>query len=253
PPVADVAAYRAELAADAEHYGVALPEPDPTDDDRWAAKIELLLQRSVPAVSFTFGAPPREVVDQFHGRGTCVITTVTDPTEAHTALTHGSDVLCVQGPEAGGHAGTHSPTAEPGTATLPELLAAIRHMTNVPLLAAGGISTGSDIAVALRSGAQAVQLGTAYLRTPESGANDTHKEALTDPAYTTTVMTRAFSGRPARGLHNRFIAAHDATAPAAYPLVNQLTKPLRAAAAAAGDATGLHRWAGTGYRNSSTV
>lgn len=253
PDPAVIGRYRAELATDARRYGVDLPELDPHDDDCWHDKIVYLVRRPVPVVSFTFGAPLAAVVNELHRVGTYVVGTVTSPSEARTAVARGVDALCVQGPEAGGHRGTHDQTAEPGMIPLLELMQAVGAETSVPLIAAGGLATGDDIAAAIAAGARAVQLGTAYLRTPESGTNPVYRAALTDPRFATTVVTRAFSGRPARGLRNRFIEAHDATAPVGYPLVNQLTKPLRAAAAKQGDPDGLAMWAGTGYRRSSDL
>ncbi|MPY97912.1 MAG: nitronate monooxygenase [Actinophytocola sp.] len=253
PDVASIAAYRAELAVEAARYDVDLPEPDPADDDYWDEKLAFLLADPVPVVSFTFGPPPADVVAGLHRVGTYVVGTVTSVAEARAVAALGVDALCVQGPEAGGHSGMHDPYAAPPAVPLLELLASVRSATSLPLVAAGGIATGADAAAALRAGAQAVQLGTAYLRTPESGAKPAHKRALADQRFAETVVTRAFSGRPARGLRNRFIEEHDATAPAGYPLVNQLTQPLRAAAASQDDPDGLALWAGTGYRHAQDV
>ncbi len=253
PDVESIAAYRAELAAEAARYDVDLPEPDPRDDDRWDEKVALLLADPVPVVSFTFSPPPADVVADLHRVGTYVVGTVTSVAEARAVAALGVDALCVQGPEAGGHSGMHDPSALPPAVPLLGLLAAVRAETSLPLVATGGIATGADIAAALRAGARAVQLGTAYLRTPESGAKPAHKRALADSRFAETVVTRAFSGRPARGLRNRFIDAHDATAPVGYPLVNQLTQPLRAAAASRDDPEGLALWAGTDYRHATDV
>ena len=107
---------------------------------------------------------------------------------------------------------------------------------------------GGQIAAALAAGASAAQLGTAFLATPESGANAVHKQALTNPLFVRTELTRAFSGRPARGLVNRFLREHGPYAPAAYPEIHHLTSPLRKAAAKAGDAQGMALWAGQGHR-----
>jgi nitronate monooxygenase len=248
PDASVVAAYRDELAAEAERYGVALPEPDPGDDDHWDSKIKMLIEQPVPVVSFTFGVPARDVVSELHRAGTYVLGTVTSQAEARLAAAAGVDGLCVQGPGAGAHRGTFDVAAEPGRAPLGTLLTEIGHGTELPLIAAGGLATGSSIAAALRAGARAAQVGTGYLRTAESGAKPAYQAALADPRFGPAIVTRAFSGRPARGLRNRFTDAHHATAPAAYPLVNQLTQPLRAAAAARGDADGLSLWAGSGYR-----
>ena len=107
---------------------------------------------------------------------------------------------------------------------------------------------GSQIAAVLAAGASAAQLGTAFLITPESGANALHKQALTNPLFVRTELTRAFSGRPARGLVNRFLREHGPYAPAAYPEVHHLTSPLRKKAAASGDPQGMALWAGQGHR-----
>ncbi|GAA3187022.1 MULTISPECIES: NAD(P)H-dependent flavin oxidoreductase [Streptomyces] len=248
-----VAPYRAELAAEAERWGVTLPEPDRGDTDFWDEKIALLTADPVPVVSFTFGAPPAETVEALRRAGSRVIVTVTTVAEAREAEALGVDALCVQGPEAGGHRGTFDPYAEPDPTPLAELLPAVAAATRLPLIATGGLASGADIAGVLRAGATAAQLGTAYLRTPEAGTAAAYREALTRPEFEATVVTRAFSGRYARGLRNRFIEEHDASAPVGYPLVNQLTKPLRAAAAAAGDAHGLSLWAGVNHRKAERV
>jgi nitronate monooxygenase len=243
---AAVERYREELAAEAERYGVTLPEPDYTDDDHWAGKVSLLLDDPVPVVSFTFGPPPQDIVLALHDVGSFLVATVTSPSEARTATALGVDALCVQGPAAGGHRGTYDPFAAPGETGLIELIGEVRAVTDLPLIAAGGLMTGAGIREALRAGAKAVQLGTVYLRAPEAGTKPEHRAALLEPAAE-TVLTRAFSGRFARGLRNRFTDAHQA--PPGYPQIDQLTRPLRAAAAARGDAGGLAMWTGTGFRH----
>jgi nitronate monooxygenase len=127
---------------------------------------------------------------------------------------------------------------------LAELLRAIE--TNVPLIAAGGIADAAAGRAALDAGASAVQVGTALLLTPEAGTSEPHRRALGGDAPTR--LTRAFSGRRARGIENRFLREHDAVAPRAYPHVHYLTAPLRAAARAAGDPEAINLWAGTSYR-----
>jgi nitronate monooxygenase len=130
--------------------------------------------------------------------GSSVWITVTDPAEAAAALSVGAACLCVQGTEAGAHRGTFT-NAPGGTAGVVELIAAIRAIASVPLVAAGGIMDAAGVTAALAAGAAAVQSGTAFLRCPESGAHPVYKAALADPRYTDTAVTRAFSGRPARG------------------------------------------------------
>ncbi|MDQ3826012.1 MAG: nitronate monooxygenase [Actinomycetota bacterium] len=246
---AQLEAYIDELQAEAERYGVELPEPNFDDDDAWDAKVESLITAPVPVVSFTFGLPDRAVVEDLHRVGTRVVATVTTPEEAQVAVGVGVDALCVQGPDAGGHRGTHDPYADPDKRPLLDLLRDVRAVTDLPLIAAGGISTAEAVSAVLEAGAGALQLGTALLRTPESGAHPVYKNALADPAFATTAVTRAFSGRWARGLRNRFVDAHSASAPAAYPQVNQLVAPIRRAAAAQVDPHGMALWAGAAYRN----
>ena len=137
-----------------------------------------------------------------------------------------------------------------GSGTL-DLVAAIRGLTDLPLVAAGGIMEAGSVAAALAAGATAVQCGTASLRCPESGAHPAYKDALADPRFGETAVTRAFSGRPARGLVNAFMLDH-AGAPAAYPEINNAARPLRAAAAKAGDVHRMSLWAGQGYRAATT-
>jgi nitronate monooxygenase len=158
--------------------------------------------------------------------------------------------VIAQGVEAGGHQGTHRDLPENDGAGIGvlSLVAQIREAVNIPVVAAGGIMRGSQIAAVLAAGASAAQLGTAFLATPESGAHDLHKQALTDPVFPRTELTRAFSGRQARGLVNRFMREHGPYAPAAYPEIHHLTSPLRRAAAKAGDPQGMALWAGQGHR-----
>jgi nitronate monooxygenase len=250
PPVevtVEVQEYLRRMQAEADRYGAFLPEPDPGHDDAWDAKMDLLLSDPVPVVSFTFGMPTQAEVESLRRVGSFVIATVTCVSEARAAAELGFDALCVQGPEAGGHRGTHDRDAEPDETPLLGLLAAIRRVTPLPLVAAGGLSSGADIAAALDAGAGAVQLGTAYLRTPEAGTKPVHKDALVDPRRDGTAVTRAFSGRYARGLRNRFLTEHDASAPSAFPLLDLVTAPIRAAAAERGDAEAMSLWAGTGH------
>ena len=250
-PVADpaaVAAYRDALAAtEGERLGVALPEPDFDDTDAWAQKISLLLDDPVPVASFTFGLPDADVVARLRNQGTYTTATVTGVEEARAAEALGVDALCVQGPEAGGHRGTFDPAATPSTAPLDELLADIGAASGLPRIAAGGIGTAKDVARVLAAGAVAAQAGTAFLRTDEAGTQTLHREALADKRFTDTVLTRAFSGRWARALRNGF-TDRNPPAPAAYPVLNQLTRPLRAEAARRGDPDGLSLYAGVNFR-----
>lgn len=224
--------------------GLRLPTVDPGDDDDWSAKLELACRLAVPVVSFTFGLPSADVIKTLQTAGIAVSITVTDALEAANAVRNGTDLLCVQGPLAGGHRSTHSLDKVPGTANLTVLLQAIRREQSVPIIAAGGIARPEHVAAVLKAGADAAQVGTLLLRTPEAGTSAVHRAALVDPRFSDTTVTRAFSGRWARGITNDFIRAHTAYAPAAYPEVNQLTRALRTAAVSSGDPQQTSLWAG---------
>jgi nitronate monooxygenase len=249
-PAADpgrVSAYVGSLGPDAAAVEVALGEPS-WDDDHYEGKLEVLLARPPAVVSFTFGLPDVGVVRSLQSLGSMVALTVTTPEEAAVALRAGPDALCLQGWEAGAHRGSLANDDRPDRdRPIHALLAALRARTTVPLIAAGGVGGPGDVAGLLARGASLVQAGTAFLRTPESGAPQSHKDALADPAFTETRITRAFSGRPARALVNAMVRAHP-DAPPAYPEINNATRPLRAAAARAGDAEHMSLYAGTAYR-----
>ncbi len=241
--------YARSLTKAAGRYGGAVGTPAPgVERDDWDAKLELLLARPVPVVSFMFGLPEAAVITALGAAGTRTIATVTTPEDARAAVALGVDALCVQGGEAGGHQGTFTNTVEIAPYGLLTLLTLVAAETDLPLIAAGGIMTGRQIVAVQTVGASAVQLGTAFLRCPESIAPPAHKAALADPRFDRSVLTRAFSGRWARGLHNGFIARHQAEAPAVYPHVHHLTAPIRKAAGLAGEPDGMALWAGQGRR-----
>ncbi|MFD3357665.1 nitronate monooxygenase [Streptomyces fradiae] len=253
PGRADAAAvdlYRQQLAGEATWYDTPLGDPDRGRDDGYDAKLAILLDDPVPVVSFTFGCPAPETVAALARAGTRTVVTVTSADEARAAQRAGADAVCVQGVEAGGHQGTHRDDPEAGTCGtgLLALITQVREAVPLPMLAAGGLMRGAQIAAVLAAGAEAAQLGTAFLVCPESGADPLHKRAVTDPLFTHTELTRAFSGRPARGLVNRFVREHGPYAPAAYPEVHHLTSGLRKAAARAQDPQGMALWAGQGHR-----
>jgi nitronate monooxygenase len=236
--------YVSALGAEAAGLGVAVGAPQ-WDDDAYSAKLDSLIADPPALVSFTFG---REVVHALQLADALVAVTVTTPGEAALAQQAGVDCLCLQGAEAGAHRGSFVNDASPGQDhPLSALLADVRRNTNLPLIAAGGLAGPAYVAAALAAGATQAQLGTAFLRCTESGAAPAYKAALADPRFTTTAITRAFSGRRARGLVNEFMRAHE-NAPAAYPEINNATRPLRAAATAANQPDGMSLYAGEGFR-----
>ena len=246
------ARYRSSLAPEAAELGVELPPVPREDDDDWAAKLSVLREDPVPVVSFTFGLPDARTVAALRAGGTVVLQTVTTAAEARAAAERGVDGLVVQGHLAGGHSGTLTPERPPAAVPLPELVRSVIGATGLPVVAAGGIAEGAQLAAVLAAGAEAAAVGTALLRASESGASATHRAALADPAFTETAITRAFTGRPARGLRNGFMDRHR-DAPLGYPALHHLTAPLRRAAVAGGDAGRLHLWAGAGFREAKEL
>lgn len=237
-------AYATRLRVEAERYGVELGEPR-QDDDHFEGKLALVAAERVAIVSFTFGCPAAPIVSWLHGAGCEVWVTVTTPDEAAQAADVGVDVLVVQGFEAGGHRGYFSDDPDPDELGLLAALRLIAARVQVPLVAAGAIADGAAVAAVLCAGAAAAQIGTALMLTPEAGTPHAYREALASSEPTR--LTRAFTGRPARGIVNRFLATHGAHAPAAYPGVHHMTAPLRAAAREAGDAGAINLWAGQAH------
>jgi nitronate monooxygenase len=240
---AAVSAYAAQLRGESERRGVGLGEPR-RDDDSWEEKLALALDERIAVVSFTFGCPPPEVIGRFSDIESEVWVTVTTPAEAALARDAGAHALVVQGVEAGGHRGGFEDELGSDLGLL-AALQLIGAAVDLPLVATGGLATGRSIAAVLAAGAAAAQLGTAFMRTPESGTSLAHREALASGEP--TALTRAFTGRTARGVVNRFLREHSTDAPAAYPEVHHLTAPLRSAAREQGDADGFHLWAGQAH------
>ncbi|MFI1987704.1 nitronate monooxygenase [Actinoplanes sp. NPDC020271] len=265
PPLADPGAverYREVLRPEADRYEVELPPVRLTDDDHFAAKVELAVTHRVPLVSFTFGVPPRDVVRALRAAGSAVLITVTSGDEARQALTVEPDGLIAQGGGAGGHSSTFSPAAYRGDRSAADVLAEVRAVTDRPVVAAGG-STPALLA----AGAVAVQSGTAFLLADEAGTRPAQRAVMLlggslsggslsggslsgkslSAGSRQTVVTRAFTGQPARALRNRFVDTYSPLAPVGYPAIHHLTAPIRAAAAARDDASALNLWAGVGH------
>jgi nitronate monooxygenase len=174
--------------------------------------------------------------------------TVTSVVEAQAAVARGAASLSVQGPYAGGHRGTWDLEADPDATELGDLVSGVLAVVDVPVVAGGGIHDERGVRSLLDRGAVAAQVGTSFLLADEAGTSATHRAALTDPSLAKTAVTRAYTGRWARGIANRFIADHS-DAPPGYPHLHHLTSPLRSAAAAAGDTQVAHLWAGTGHQH----
>ncbi len=223
----------------------ALGEPRQSDDD-WEEKLAGLVADPVPVVSFTFGCPPAAVIGQVKTVGSEAWVSVTSLAEAEVAATAGADALVVQGAEAGGHRASFVDRADLPVDGLLTLLQLIGAALDIPLVAAGGIATGRALAAALCAGAAAAQAGSAFMLCPEAGTSPAHRRALSSAEPTS--LTRAFTGRLARGIRNEFMDAHDEAAPIAYPEVHYLTAPLRQAARARGETGLINLWAGEAHQ-----
>ena len=225
-------------------FGVALGRPR-VDDDGCAAKLDIVLDERPAVVSFTFGCPGHDVVAALHERGIAVWVTITEPDEARQAAAAGADAVVAQGVEAGGHRASFADADGRGELSLLPLLRLVARATDLPMVASGGVADGAGVAAALAAGARAVQIGTGFMRCPEAATSRVHREALARRAP--TALTRAFSGRRARGIVNRFMREYGPVAPSAYPHVHHMTAPLRAAARSAGDPDGINLWAGEAH------
>jgi nitronate monooxygenase len=184
------------------------------------------------------------VVESLRERGSAVWCTVTTAAEAGAASGANVDALVVQGSEAGGHRGSFLEEAELPVSIL-ALLERVARVTDRPLVAAGGIATGHAVAAVLAAGASAAQVGTAFLLAPEAGTSEPHRAALRSGRPTR--LTRAFTGRRARGILNRFMREHERAAPRGYPEIHFVTAPIRAAARAVSDVEAINLWAGQAY------
>lgn len=248
---ASVAAYGRSIADEAAELGVALGDAVWEDDD-FAAKVEVVADAAPAAVSFVFGLPSAAVVSRLRRRGSVVLATVTSAGEARQAEERGVDGLIVQGPRAGGHSALFDPHSAVRDTSTPDAVGEVVSAVRCPVIGAGGVGTAADVVAIVAAGAEAVAVGTALLLADEAGTNATHRAALCSPASVGTVITRAFTGRPARALRTRFTDAYSDLAPVAYPEVHHLTRPMRQAAAKASDPARLHLWAGTGFRHART-
>jgi len=249
---------RPMLAVLAEiHEALALPPPALPElpPDPFPAQFEAVLDADSPIFSFTFGIPSADAMSRLKARDITTIGTATTVEEAHMLVEAGVDAILAQGAEAGAHRGTFAGPFEAAMIPTFSLVRNIRSAVSLPVIASGGIMDGRDLSEALRQGASAAALGTAFLTCPESGASEAYKQAILAAGKDTTVITRAFSGRPARGLRNEFIVKlegrEDVILP--YPLQNALTRPMRTAAAQLGNAGFLSLWAGQGVARCRTL
>lgn len=236
-------------------FGMPAPLLPPLPVCPFPQQLEAVLAAKPAVFSFTFGVPGKDAVARLQTAGILVLGTATTVEEAWLLIEVGVDGIVAQGEEAGAHRGTFLSSFEASMVPTLQLVREIAAISATPVIASGGIMDGADIARALAAGASAVQMGTAFLPCPESGASAIYKQALLSAPGDTTMITRAFSGRPARGLKNefmeKFIGREEIILP--FPQQNLLTKPMRKAAGQQGDSRFLSLWAGTGVARSRSL
>ena len=252
-PSASETEFAAAVTAIAPYYdelGLEPPTPPAWTGDSFRKLLPAAISCGASHFSFTFGLLPAEAVSEIKNRGMTLAGTATSVAEALALAELGVDAIIAQGSEAGGHRGTFDPGGAPGMVGTMALVPQIVDAVELPVIASGGIMDGRGIAAALALGAQAVQLGTAFLTCDEAGIPEAYKNALLAAEGDDTGLTRAFSGRWARGIVNRVMREVPSDRPDGpvlpFPLQNSLTRPLRDAAREAGRAEFLSLWAGQG-------
>lgn len=250
PDAASVDAALARLAPWYADLGEASPAHPNNFAPDFDAQFAALVRAAPPVASFTFSILTGEQVDALHAVGTFVVGTATNVPEARAWAEVGADGICAQGFEAGGHRGHFLAELDASLVGTMALTSLILEAVDLPVIAAGGIMNGRGVAAALALGASAAQMGTAFLLSDQTGVSAPWRKAVAGAGDDATRLTRAFTGRYARGIENHFMremAAVQDEVPD-YPIQNRLTQPLRAAAAKAGVADMISLWAGQGVR-----
>ncbi|HXN97566.1 MAG TPA: nitronate monooxygenase [Candidatus Acidoferrales bacterium] len=233
----DAAPMLAVLAEAHEALGLPAPTLPPWPPNTFNEQLEAVLEAQPAVFSFTFGIPDADAMARIKARGILTVGTATTAEEGRGLQESGVTAIAAQGAEAGGHRGTFAGAFETSMFPTMELVQGLLKVVSVPVIASGGLMDGRDIANFLARGADAAQLGSAFLPCPEAGTSESYKRAMLAARTDTTVITRAFSGRPARGLANaftaRFTGSEEIILP--FPLQNALTRPMRNAAAKLGE------------------
>src|SRR3984957_14260919 len=236
----------APLAVHIAALGAPRPEYEPYSRMRFEDQARVLLDERVPVFSFIYGIPPKEILEECRAKRIVTIGTATTPEEATALQEAGVDAIVASGFEAGGHRGSFLRAAEDSLTGTFSLVPQIAVTVDVPVIAAGGIADARGVIAALALGADAVQIGTAFLACEESGASRIHRQALQEKKAGHTTLTKGFTGRLARGIHNRLLSElkRTGTEILPYPLQRALVRNLAIPAEAAGRSDLLPMWAG---------
>jgi nitronate monooxygenase len=245
----DESAFNRSLAPLAVHLaalGAPRPVYKPYSPTRFEDQARVLLDAKVPAFSFIYGIPPADILEECRAKSIVTIGTATTPAEAAALHEAGVDAIVASGFEAGGHRGSFLRPAENSLTGTLSLVPQIVDIVDVPVIAAGGIGDPRGVIAALALGAEAVQMGTVFLACEDSGASLLHREALLGPNAGHTALTKGFTGRLARGIHNRLMEElnRNGTEILPYPLQRGLVRNLSIPAEAAGRSDLLPLWAG---------
>lgn len=244
----DAAPMLAVLAEAHEALGLPAPSLPAWPPNTFNEQLEAVLEARPAVFSFTFGVPDADAMARIKARGIATVGTATTVEEGRSLQESGVTAIAAQGAEAGGHRGTFAGAFETSMISTMELVQGLCAAVSLPVIASGGLMDGRDIANFLARGTDAAQLGTAFLTCPEAGTSDSYKRAMLAARTDTTVITRAFSGRPARGLANAFTARltgkEEIILP--FPLQNALTRPMRNAAAKQGESAFQSLFCGQG-------
>jgi len=239
-----------------QKLGIEKKKEDPIlNNSTFEEQIQIVIKNKIPVASFTFGIPPRNVIEQLKQNDIVVIGTATTVNEAIQNEDAGMDMIVVQGSEAGGHRGSFAESFDQAMIGTIALIPQVSDRVKIPVIAAGGIMDGRGVLASLILGAQAVQMGTAFVTCKESGAHELHKKAILNSSEEQTAITSAFSGKPARGVNNEFIRMmkdYERELPP-YPIQNNLTQTIRKEAAKQGKREWMSLWCGQNPRLSQHV
>ncbi len=248
PSLYDPEEVNAPLSRYREELGIETPGEVSSYAQPFADQLAVILEERVPVFSFTFGVPEEGQLSALKEAGIVVMGTATTVREGRILEERGMDAVVVQGSEAGGHRGTFAGNFEDALVGTMALVPQLADSLNIPVVAAGGIMDGRGLAAALVLGAEGAQMGTAFLPCPESGIHPKYKEAVLKAESEDTALTRSFSGKPARGIRNRFMKEMEGREIPAFPVQNAYTRDIRAAAAKEDRIELMSLWAGQAAR-----